>query len=108
MVSVMRNAQNHVMEPYHGFRSRRHAFGMLPRSSSTLSHPFLGEGSPTKLDYRKRIGYPYSNLSAGGPRFSAARLLALESNFSGSIVLQAIESVSRAPGARDSTSQCMV
>ena len=29
---------------------------------------FLGEGSPTKIDYRKKIGYPYSNLSPGGPR----------------------------------------
>ena len=28
-------------------------------------YPFLGEGSPAKKDYRK--GYPYSNLSAGGP-----------------------------------------
>ena len=27
--------------------------------------PFFGEGSPTKIDYRK--GYPYSNLSTGGP-----------------------------------------
>ena len=32
-----------------------------------LSHPFLGwEGSPTKIDYRKKR-YPYSNLSTGGP-----------------------------------------
>ena len=31
-------------------------------------YPFLGEGSPTKIDYRQKIGYPYSNLSAGGPR----------------------------------------
>ena len=31
-------------------------------------YPFLGEGSPTKIDYRKK-GYPYSNLSTGGPRF---------------------------------------
>ena len=29
-------------------------------------YPFLGEGSPTKIDHRKR-GYPYSNLSTGGP-----------------------------------------
>ena len=28
---------------------------------------FLGEGSPTKIDYRKSW-YPYSNLSTGGPR----------------------------------------
>ena len=29
---------------------------------------FLGEGSPTKLDYREKIGYHYSNLFTGGPR----------------------------------------
>ena len=29
--------------------------GRNPRSpSSALSHPFLGEGSPTKIDYRKK------------------------------------------------------
>ena len=31
-------------------------------------YPFFGEGSPTKIDYRKNKGYPYSNLSTGGPR----------------------------------------
>ena len=25
--------------------------------------PFLGEGSPTKVDCRPKVGYPYSNLS---------------------------------------------
>ena len=35
----------------------------------TFTVSFLGEGSPTKIDSRKQIGYPYSNLSAGGPRF---------------------------------------
>ena len=30
-------------------------------------YPCLGEGSPTKIDYRKTV-YPYSNLSTGGPR----------------------------------------
>ena len=25
--------------------------------------PFLGEGSPTKIDHREKIGNPYSNLS---------------------------------------------
>ena len=30
-------------------------------------YPCLGEGSPTKIDYRKRSWYPYSNLSTGGP-----------------------------------------
>ena len=29
-------------------------------------YPFLGEGSPTTIDYRKE-GYPYSRLSTGGP-----------------------------------------
>ena len=29
-------------------------------------YPFLGEGSPTRIDYRKK-GRPYSNLSTGGP-----------------------------------------
>ena len=28
--------------------------------------PFLTEGSPTKIDYRKKKRYPYSNLSTGG------------------------------------------
>ena len=26
-------------------------------------YPFLGEGSPTKIEYRKNRGHPYSNLS---------------------------------------------
>ena len=26
-------------------------------------YPFLGEDSPTTIDYRKQFGYPYSNLS---------------------------------------------
>ena len=29
-------------------------------------YPFLGEGSPTKIDYNKRV--PLFNLSTGGPR----------------------------------------
>ena len=29
-------------------------------------YPFLGEGSPTKIDYRRNIGYLYSNLSTRG------------------------------------------
>ena len=29
--------------------------------------PFLGEGSHTKIDYRKNIGYCYFTLSTGGP-----------------------------------------
>ena len=32
-----------------------------------ISFFFLGGGSPTKIDYRKK-GYPYSNLSTGGPK----------------------------------------
>ena len=40
---------------------------LFPRSpSSALSHPFLGEGSPTKINYRTK-GYPYSSLSTGVP-----------------------------------------
>ena len=35
------------------------------RSPSSASLPFLGEGSPTKIDYSKK--YPYSSLSTGGP-----------------------------------------
>ena len=31
--------------------------------SSAFLPPFLAEGSPTKLDYSKKIGHPYSNLS---------------------------------------------
>ena len=33
-------------------------------------------GCPTKIDYRKKIGYPYSNLSAGGPSIISAGLRA--------------------------------
>ena len=28
---------------------------------------FSGRGSPTKIDYGRKIGYPYFNLSTGGP-----------------------------------------
>ena len=42
--------------------------------SSAPSHPFFGEGSPTKIDYRKS-GYPSSNVSAGGPRLESERYL---------------------------------
>ena len=31
--------------------------------------PFLGEGSPAKIGYRKK-GYRFSNLSTGGPRLA--------------------------------------
>ena len=33
-------------------------------------YPFVGEGSPTKIDHRKsKNKYPYSNLSTRGPSF---------------------------------------
>ena len=35
-------------------------------SSSLVPFLFWGEGSPAKIDFRKKIGY-YSNLSTGGP-----------------------------------------
>ena len=35
--------------------------------------PCLGEGSPTKIDYRKKVGTLIHNLSSGGPRGSARR-----------------------------------
>ena len=38
----------------------------LTRSPSSGLLSFLGEGSPTKIDYKKK-SYPYSNLSTGGP-----------------------------------------
>ena len=38
-----------------------------PRTPSGALLPFLGEGSPTKIDYKK-TWYPHSNLSSGGPR----------------------------------------
>ena len=44
----------------------------LPRSPSSALYPFVGEGSPTKIDYRKN-GHPYSNLSTGGPSCNDAR-----------------------------------
>ena len=36
--------------------------------SSALT--FFWEGSPTKVEDRKK-GYPYSNLSTGGPRYTS-------------------------------------
>ena len=44
--------------------------------SSTLLPFLLGEGSPTKIGYRKKIGYPYSSLSAGGPRLGVLTAVA--------------------------------
>ena len=40
--------------------------------SSARSFYLFGEGSPTKIDDGKKIGYPYSNLSTGP---SQARLV---------------------------------
>ena len=37
-------------------------------------YPFFGEGSPTKIDYRKNK-YPYSILSTGGPSFLSHDLI---------------------------------
>ena len=36
------------------------------RSPSSALLPFLGEDSPTNIDYRKQVGTPYSILSRGG------------------------------------------
>ena len=41
--------------------------------SSALLPTFLGEGSPTKIDWTTEKGwYPYSNLSTGGPSLCVA------------------------------------
>ena len=51
------------LTPRHGrFRS----WGVARSPSSALLSPFLGEGSPTKIDYRKK-GYLYSILCTKGP-----------------------------------------
>ena len=49
--------------PFIGFRWLGPANGAR---SFTMS--FLGEGFPTKIDYRKNNWYPYSSLPTGGPR----------------------------------------
>ena len=39
------------------------------RSPSSALLPFFGEGTPTKIDYKKiKSWYPYSSLSSGAPR----------------------------------------
>ena len=40
----------------------------MPQQLVPVKSPLFwkGEGSPTKIDYRKK-GYPYSDLSTGGP-----------------------------------------
>ena len=41
-----------------------------PRSPVVAFYPFLGEGSPTQIDYRrKKSWYPYCNLSTEEPSF---------------------------------------
>ena len=43
-------------------------FALVPKLGPPVVpfYPFFGEGSPTKIDYRKKgTGYPYSNLSTG-------------------------------------------
>ena len=59
----------------HNFCARKRAVRLRFRCSKlfystgspvVLFCPFLGEGSPTKIDYRKN-GYPDSLLSTGGP-----------------------------------------
>ena len=42
--------------------------GWLGPPRSALLPIFDWEGAPTKIDYRKK-GYPYSNISTGGPRW---------------------------------------
>ena len=39
-----------------------------PARCQLLSFLFWGQGSPTKKDKKEKKGYPYSNLSTGGPR----------------------------------------
>ena len=42
-------------------------------TSSALFALVLGESSPTKINQKEKSGYPYSNLSTGGPRLGKAR-----------------------------------
>ena len=60
-----------------GLNVRKEYAGCIesPNMSLSLGPPgscplptFWGEGSPTKIDYRKKIGFPDSILSTGGPR----------------------------------------
>ena len=52
-----------------GFRC--HSWTSTPGSTRRALYPFLGEGSPTKTEYRN----PYSNLSPGGPTHSPSGML---------------------------------
>ena len=45
-------------------------------ASGSLSHPFLGEGSPTTIDYYRKKGPTYSNLSGGPMEPDVRRVLA--------------------------------
>ena len=48
-------------------------FPRSPRDRCPFTVTFFGwEGSPTKIDYRKKSWYPYSNLSTGGPRLDVS------------------------------------
>ena len=48
-------------------------FSLCTKSPSSALLPlFLGEGSPSKIDYGKK-GYPYSNPSTGGPSLGTER-----------------------------------
>ena len=46
--------------------------------------PFVGEGSPTKIDYRKK-GYPFSSLSTGRPRSYFSFRVGFNFNFFGTV-----------------------
>ena len=44
--------------------------GLIASRSPSSLDPSFGEGSPTKIEYRKNRVPTYSKLSTGGPRFS--------------------------------------
>ena len=49
-----------------GVSKKERFFSLGPPARCQLLPTSLGEGSPTKIGYRKK-GHPYSKLSAGGP-----------------------------------------
>ena len=65
-----RRHQPHVAGHLLGGRAESHLgvewLGVGPQLGAHLPLSFSGEGSPTKIDYGKK-GYPYSDLSTGGP-----------------------------------------
>ncbi|CAJ1447437.1 unnamed protein product [Effrenium voratum] len=71
----------------HGFALLASAFCL---AALVTSEPFCEEDEETTLLHAQKVLKPNAN-SSEGPRFSAARLLALESNFSGSIALQELK-----------------